>query len=73
MENNEKLIFRNLNIGFGEINGDYFIEDKHSKVYLTADDIDRISAACRFELIENLKADISEHAVGALKAKESYL
>ena len=41
----EKLIFRNLNIKFGEKGEGYFVEDECARIYLTADDIDRISTA----------------------------
>lgn len=61
----EKLIFRNLNIKFGEKGEGYFVEDECSRIYLTADDIDRISTAVRFNFIEKLKTDDS------LKAKET--
>ena len=61
----EKLIFRNLNIKFGEKGEGYFVEDECARIYLTADDIDRISTAVRFNFIEKLKADDS------LKAKET--
>ena len=50
----EKLIFRNLNIKFGEKGEGYFVEDECSRIYLTADDIDRISTAARFNFIEKL-------------------
>ena len=43
----------------------YFVEDECARIYLTADDIDRISTAARFNFIEKLKADDS------LKAKET--
>ena len=49
----EKLIFRNLNIKFGEKGEGYFVEDECARIYLTADDIDRISTAVRFNFIEN--------------------
>ena len=53
----EKVIFRSLNIEFGRINEDYFVKDNQGTVYLTAADIERISSAFRFDLIENLKTD----------------
>lgn len=51
----ERLLFRNLNIGFGKVGDVYFIEDAHQRVYLSADDIDRIASEMRFAGIEELK------------------
>ncbi len=62
----EKLIFHSLNIKFGEKGEGYFVEDEYARIYLTADDIDRISAAARFNFIEKLKADASTKAKEAL-------
>ena len=53
--NQEKLLFRNKNIGFGKIGDVYFIEDAYQRVYLSGDDIDQIASEMRFDSIEELK------------------
>jgi hypothetical protein len=55
----EKLLFRNTNIGFGKVGEVYFIEDAYQRVYLSADDIDRIASEMRHERIESLKDGVS--------------
>ncbi|MHB1696570.1 MAG: hypothetical protein ACYCSQ_00465 [bacterium] len=57
MENEGKLIFKSLNLELRNAgNGSYFVEDRDKNgIYLTADDIDRLSAVVRFEQIERLK------------------
>jgi len=55
----EEIIFKSLSITLGVSGAGYFIGDAHSKVYLTDGDIERISAAVRFRMIENLKTDES--------------
>lgn len=62
----EKLLFRNINIGFGKVGDVYFIEDAHQRVYLCADDIDRIASEMRFAGIEELKNQVNPEELEAI-------
>jgi hypothetical protein len=69
---NSKLLFRNLNIGFGQIGGAYFIEDDYARVYLTTDDIERIFATYKFnEIRKNVSSIFGEKAKEILAGKSA--
>ena len=72
MENktNSKLLFKNLNIGFGSIGDAYYVEDGYGRVYLSPDDIERIFASYKFnEIRKNISSMFGDKAKEILAEK----
>ena len=74
MENktNSKLLFKNLNIGFGSIGDAYYVEDGYGRVYLSPDDIERIFASYKFNKIKkNISSMFGDKAAKEMLAGKS--
>ena len=74
MENktNSKLLFKNLNIGFGSIGDAYYVEDGYGRVYLSPDDIERIFASYKFnEIKKNISSIFGDKAKEMLAGKSA--
>ena len=77
MENktNSKLLFKNLNIGFGSIGDAYYVEyveDGYGRVYLSTDDIERIFASYKFNKIKkNISSMFGDKAAKEMLAGKS--